>query len=161
LSSRVVRPVLYRSVSLEENGLMEARYLTNESGERIGVVLDVAEYERLRRSAEEVARTERYPGIAFRGSKDSRRAWVPGTGLDVWEIVTGYEEMGRKRFLEESGISEDRLDAALAYYRVYWDEVDQKIKENARPLRYWRERYPGLNIQIIDNRPEAGSPGAS
>jgi hypothetical protein len=34
--------MLYRSVSLEENGLMEARYLTNESGERIGVVLDVA-----------------------------------------------------------------------------------------------------------------------
>jgi hypothetical protein len=39
--------------------------------------------------------------------------------------------------------------------------VDQKIQENARPLRYWRERYPGLNIQIIDNKPEAGSPGAS
>ena len=84
---------------------MEARYLTDESGERIGVVLDVAEYERLRRSAEEAARTERHPGIAFRGSKDSRRAWVPGTGLDVWEIVAGYEEMGRKRVLEESSVN--------------------------------------------------------
>jgi hypothetical protein len=88
---------------------MEARYLTDESGERIGVVLDVAEYERLRRSAEEAARTERHPGIAFRGTEDSRRAWVPGTALDVWEIVAGYEEMGRERVLEESGIPEDRL----------------------------------------------------
>src|SRR5215210_3603587 len=139
---------------------MGVRYLTNESGERIGVVLDVAEYDRLRRSAEEAARTERHPSIAFRGSEGSRRAWVPGTALDVWEIVSGQEEMGRNRVLEESGISEDRLDAALAYHRAYRDEVDQKIQENARPLRYWRERYPGLNIQTIDNRPEAGSPRA-
>ena len=130
---------------------MEARYLTNESGERIGVVLDVAEYKRLRRSAEESARSERHPGIAFRGTEGSRRAWVPGTALDVWEIVAGYEEMGRQRFLEETGISEDRLDAALTYYRAYQDEVGEKIQENARPLQYWRERYPNLNIQTIEH----------
>ena len=129
---------------------MEARYLTNESGERIGVVLDVAEYERLRRSAEEAARAERHPGIAFRGAEGSRRAWVPGTALDVWEIVAGHEEMGRQRFLEQTGISEDRLDAALAYYRAYQDEVNEKIQENARPLQYWRERYPKLDIQAIE-----------
>ncbi|CAN5281560.1 hypothetical protein BH24ACT19_BH24ACT19_18150 [soil metagenome] len=129
---------------------MEARYLTDESGERIGVVLDVAEYERLRRSAEEAARIERHPGIAFRGTEGSRRAWVPGTALDVWEIVAGHEEMGRQRLLEETGISEDRLDVALAYLRAYPDEVDEKIEENARPLEYWRERYPNLNIQSIE-----------
>jgi hypothetical protein len=136
-----------RAVTIEE---MEARYLTNENGERIGVVLDVAEYERLRRSAEEAARAERHPGIAFRGTEGSRRAWVPGTALDVWEIVAGHEEMGRQRFLEQTGISEDRLDAALAYYRAYQDEVDEKIQENARSLQYWRERYPNLNIQAIE-----------
>jgi hypothetical protein len=129
---------------------MEARYLTDESGERIGVVLDVAEYERLRRSAEEAARIERHPGVAFRGTEGSRRAWVPGTALDVWEIVAGHEEMGRQRLLEETGISEDRLDVALAYLRAYQDEVDEKIEENARPLEYWRERYPNLNIQSIE-----------
>jgi hypothetical protein len=136
-----------RAVTIEG---MEARYLTDESGERVGVVLDVAEYERLRRSAEEAARAERYPGIAFRGTEGSRRAWVPGTALDVWEIVAGHEEMGRQRFLEETGISEDRLDDALAYHRAYPDEVDEKIKENARPLEYWRERYPNLDIQAIE-----------
>jgi hypothetical protein len=140
---------------------MKARYLTNESGDRIGVVLDVAEYERLRRSAEEVASAERHPGIAFRGTEGSRRAWVPGTALDVWEIVAGHEEPGRQRFLEETVISKVHLDVALAYHRAYEDEVDQKIQENARPLQYWRERYPNLNIQTIDNRPEAGSHRAS
>jgi hypothetical protein len=129
---------------------MEARYLTNESGERIGVVLDVTEYERLRRSAEEVARTERHPGIAFRGTEGTRRAWVPGTALDVWEIVAGYEKMGRERVLEESSIPEDRLDAALAYYEAHPDEIDQKIEDNNRPPEYWRERYPNLNIQSIE-----------
>jgi hypothetical protein len=129
---------------------VEARYLTNESGERIGVVLDVTEYERLRRSAEEVARTERHPGIAFRGTEGDRRAWVPGTALDVWEIVAGYEKMGRKRVLQESSIPEDRLDAALAYYEAHPDEIDQKIEDNNRPPEYWRERYPNLNIQSIE-----------
>jgi hypothetical protein len=129
---------------------MEARYLTDESGERVGVVLDVAEYERLRRSAEEAARMERCPGVAFRGTEGSRRAWVPGTAFDVWEIVAGHDGMGRQRFLEETGICEDRLDAALAYHRGYPDEVGGKIEENARPLEYWRERYPNLDIQTIE-----------
>jgi hypothetical protein len=110
--------------------------------------LDVTEYERLRRSAEEVARTERHPGIAFRGTEGTRRAWVPGTALDVWEIVAGYEKMGRERVLEESSIPEDRLDAALAYYEAHPDEIDQKIEDNNRPPEYWRERYPNLNIQL-------------
>jgi hypothetical protein len=112
--------------------------------------LDIAEYERLRRSAEESARSEQHPGIAFRGTEGSRRAWSPGTALDVWVIVAGYEEMGRQRILEETGISEDRLDVALTYYRAYKDEVNEKIQENSRPLQYWRERYPNLNIQAIE-----------
>ncbi len=129
---------------------MEARYLTDEHGQRIGVVLDVAEYERLRWSAEESARTERHPGIAFRGPEARRRAWVPGTALDVWEIVAGHEEMGRQRLLEESGISEDHLAVALAYYGVYREEIDETIEENNRPLEYWREHFPNLNIQPIE-----------
>lgn len=136
-----------RAVTIEK---MEARYLTDESGERIGVVLDVAEYERLRWAAEEAARTERHPGIAFRGTGGSRRAWVPGTALDVWEIIAGYKEMGRQRFLEETGVFQDRLDVALAYYEAHRDEIDEKIEENKRPLEYWRKRYPNLNVQPIE-----------
>jgi hypothetical protein len=34
---------------------------------------------------EEAAKTRLHPGIAFRGKP--RRAWVIGSGLDVWEIV--------------------------------------------------------------------------
>ncbi len=33
--------------------MMETRYVTNEDGERVGVILDVEEYERLREAAED------------------------------------------------------------------------------------------------------------
>lgn len=129
---------------------MEARYLTNESGERVGVVLDIAEYERLRRSAEEAARTERHPGIAFRGQEGQRRAWVVGTGFDVWEIIAGYERMGRERVLRESSLSEDHLDTVLAYYEAHREEIDEMVAGNDRPLEYWREHYPDLDIETIE-----------
>ena len=43
---------------------------------------------------EETARTRRFPGIAFRGDDARRRAWMIGTGLDVWEIIQMLEDFG-------------------------------------------------------------------
>src|SRR5881398_4099846 len=43
---------------------------------------------------EEAARTRRFPGLAFRGDDARRRAWVIGSGLDVWEIVHMLEDFG-------------------------------------------------------------------
>jgi len=53
------------------------------------------EAQRLRRSrgsvvesyTAEAIRMRRFPGIAFRGEDERRRAWVIGTGLDVWETL--------------------------------------------------------------------------
>ena len=56
--------------------------------------------------AEESIRTRRYPGIGFRGPEHARRAWVIGTGLDVWELVELYEGKGRERVLSEHNVSE-------------------------------------------------------
>lgn len=130
---------------------MEARYLTNENGERVGVVLEIEEYERLRRAAEEAARMVQHPGIAFRGPEGCRRAWVVGTGFDVWEIVAGYEKMGRERVLEESTLSEDQLNTALSYYEAHPKEIDEMVSENNPPLEYWRERHPDLDIEVIEH----------
>jgi hypothetical protein len=55
--------------------------------------------------AGEGVRMRRFPGIAFRGFERDRRAWVVGTGLDVWEVVEGHDEMGRERLLRESSLS--------------------------------------------------------
>ena len=39
--------------------------------------------------AEEAARLRRFPGIGFRGPDHDRRAWLRGTGLEVWEVIEG------------------------------------------------------------------------
>jgi hypothetical protein len=43
---------------------------------------------------EETARTRRFPRIAWRGDDARRRAWVIGSGLDVWEVIHMLEDFG-------------------------------------------------------------------
>lgn len=128
----------------------EARYLTNENGERVGVVLGVEEYERLRSDAEEAARMRRHPGVAFRGDEERRRAWVVGTPFDVWVVVDLYRGKGKARLFEEHPISERQLEIALSYYGEHPEEIDEIIRENDQPLEYWREKYPNLDIQVVE-----------
>lgn len=128
----------------------EARYLTNENGERVGVVLGIEEYERLRADAEEAARMRQHPGVAFRGDEDRRRAWIVGTPFDVWVVVDLYRGKGKTRLFEEHPISERQLEVALSYYGEYPEEIDEIIRENDRPLSYWREKYPNLDIRVVE-----------
>lgn len=129
---------------------MQARYLTDEGGERVGVVLGLEEYERLREAADETARMKRHPGVAFRGQEGRRRAWVIGTAFDVWVIVDLYRGKGRARLFEEHPISERQLGIALTYYEEYPEEIDEIIEENDQPLEYWQKKYPGLEVEVIE-----------
>jgi uncharacterized protein (DUF433 family) len=92
--------------------------------------------------AEESIRTRRFPGIGFRGAEHSRRAWVIGTALDVWEIVELYEGKGRERLLSEHNVIENQLDFALSYYEAYPREIEQALEENDRTPEEWHELYP-------------------
>lgn len=94
--------------------------------------------------AEESIRTRRFPGIGFRGPEHSRRAWVIGMGLDVWEIMELYEGKGRERLLSEHNVSERQLDLALSYYEVYSREIDEALEENARLPEEWHEISPAV-----------------
>lgn len=80
--------------------------------------------------------------LGFRGPEHDKRAWVVGTGLDVWEMIQDYQAMGRERFLEESEIPEEALDLALAYYDAHPEEVDRAIAENHRLPEEWGKLYP-------------------
>jgi uncharacterized protein (DUF433 family) len=94
--------------------------------------------------AEESIRTRRFPGIGFRGPEHARRAWVIGTGLDVWELVELYEGKGKEIFLSEHNISERQLELALSYYEVYPREIDEALEENARSPEEWHEISPSV-----------------
>lgn len=96
--------------------------------------------------ADESIRTRRFPGIAFRGAEHDRRAWMVGTGFDVWEIVEAYQEIGREELLSTGTLSARQLDLALAYHARHPREIDEAIRENRQPIEHWRERYPGLPL---------------
>jgi hypothetical protein len=97
--------------------------------------------------AEEAAKTRLYPGIAFRGRP--RRAWVIGTGLDVWEIadlLRSYD--GDEALLLSSHplLSERHLRTARAYTERFPEEIESLVAENHRPLQELSELYPFLQI---------------
>jgi len=96
---------------------------------------------------EETARTRRYPGIAFRGDDARRRAWVIGTGLDVWEIANMLEDYGSPETLvADTSVSPGQVRLAVAYRDAYPEEIAEAIGDNRRPLEDLRVLYPFVDV---------------
>jgi len=95
--------------------------------------------------AEEAAKMRLHPGIAFRGRP--RRAWVIGSGLDVWEIVDllrAYADDAVALRADHPLLTDRHPRAARAYAAQFSDEVAALIDENQRPLSELRRLYPFL-----------------
>ena len=114
-----------------------------------------AEARRTRRSksavveafTEEAARARRFPGIAFRGDDARRRAWVIGSGLDVWEIAQMVEEFGStKKLVTETQLTPAHVRMALAYRDAYPAEVDEAVTDNRQPLDQLRTLFPFIEV---------------
>jgi uncharacterized protein (DUF433 family) len=96
---------------------------------------------------EETARTRRFPGIAFRGDDARRRAWVIGTGLDVWEIMHMLEDFGSAEELAaKTALSPAQVRLAIAYRDAYRDEITEAIAENRRPLADVGVLFPFIDV---------------
>lgn len=117
--------------------------------------LITAEARRTRRSksavvqafTEETARTRRFPGIGFRGDDAARRAWVIGSGLDVWEIVHMSEDFGSvERLTGQTDLTERQVRLALAYRDAYPDEVAEAVADNRRPTDELRTLFPFIAL---------------
>jgi len=114
-----------------------------------------AEARRTRRSksavveglTEEAARARRFAGIAFRGDDAGRRAWVIGSGLDVWEIAQMLDESGSPDALaKDSELSAGQIRLAMAYRLAYPAEIDALIEENRRPLTDVKVLFPFIEV---------------
>lgn len=114
-----------------------------------------AEARRTRRSkssvveglTEEAARARRFAGIAFRGDDASRRAWVIGSGLDVWEIAQMLDDSGSLDALaKDSHLSAGQIRLAMAYRAAYPAEIDAFIEENRRPLTDVAALFPFIEV---------------
>lgn len=92
---------------------------------------------------EETARTRRFPGVAFRGDDAGRRAWVIGSGLDVWEIVHMLEDFGSPDALVAgTELTPHQVRLAVSYSQAYPDEIDEAVSGNRRPLADARVLFP-------------------
>jgi uncharacterized protein (DUF433 family) len=91
----------------------------------------------------EAIRMRRFPGIAFRGDDHRRRAWVIGTGLDIWELVALVRDFGSEQELaQEYDLTPGQIRIALAYYNEYRDEVEEQLTRGRPPLEQLSSRYP-------------------
>jgi len=85
---------------------------------------------------EEAVRSSRVPGILFVQRRNERRPAVAFSGLEVWEVIATWKESGEnwgeliKAYPE---VSENQLRAAVAYYRAYPEEIDERLAREA----YW------------------------
>ena len=100
--------------------------------------------------AEEALRMRLFPGIGFMGRDWDRRAWVMGTGLDVWQVVDIYKDVGSvERMVESWSINERQIQLALDYYKMFPEEIDAIIADNKRPIEQLEEEYPSIPVLRI------------
>jgi uncharacterized protein (DUF433 family) len=122
------------------------RYVTEEAKRTRrskGAVLDAL--------ADEAIRVRRFPGVGFKGDDWDRRAWLMGTGLDIWQIIEALKDFGSvDRMTAESDLNDRQIRLALAYYGEYPEEIDQAISENRRSLEELRAEYPHIDVIEVD-----------
>lgn len=84
------------------------------------------------RYVEEGLRHDEHPLVHFLDGPSGRRAALVGTGLDVWEVVATVRE--NENDLEEAaaylGVPLGLVQAAVAYYADYREEIDEQIALN-------------------------------
>ena len=93
--------------------------------------------------AEEAAKARLHPDVAFRGRP--RRAWVIGSGLDVWEIVEllgSYEDDVAALIADHPLLTERHVRTARGYSNQFPDEIAVLLEENRRPLSELTSLYP-------------------
>jgi uncharacterized protein (DUF433 family) len=84
------------------------------------------------RYVDESLRREDHPLVRFVDGPSGRRPALVGSGLDVWEVVATVRENGGNpeeaaAYLE---IAPGLVQAAVAYYGDYRDEIDAEIALN-------------------------------
>ena len=81
----------------------------------------------------EAIKMRRCPGITFADGVSGRRARVAGTGLEVWEIIATFKSVNDDFDRLQKAyhwLTEQQLRAALGYYSLYREEIDQQIERN-------------------------------
>lgn len=95
---------------------------------------------------DEGLRSRRHPMITFRDGSAGRRASLVG-GPDVWEImgaVVGGDVRPAERVARAAellGLRTNQVEAVLAYYAEFTDEIDAHIEANLRAADEAEEQW--------------------
>jgi len=102
--------------------------------------------------AEEALKTRLIPGIAFRGEHYDRRAWVIGTGLDVWQVIEAHKDFDEDldRMVRETDLEPAQIRTAVAYYARFPDEIDEFLARNRVSLDELTRQYPHIEVTYVD-----------
>jgi uncharacterized protein (DUF433 family) len=92
------------------------------------------------RYVEEGLRHEAHPLIQFLNGPSGRRASLVGRGLDVWEVIATVRDNDGSipQAAEYLQIPAGLVEAAVAYYGEYRDEIDREIELNEAEYEHGR-----------------------
>ena len=92
----------------------------------------IAERSLAQRYVDEGLRHDAHPLIQFLDGPSGRRASLVGRGLDVWEVIATIRDNGGSTALaaEYLQVPVGLIEAAVAYYGEYKDEIDREIEYN-------------------------------
>lgn len=99
----------------------------------------------------EALRTREFPGIEFRDTVVGRQAYLSGTRLKVWQIVSFCRAVNGD--VEETAsllsITTAEVSRSLAYAEAYPDEINSAIEDNHPTLERLRELIPNLEVVMV------------
>lgn len=113
------------------------------AGERLAIRarrLKLAPRTLAQRYVEEGLRHEDHHLVRFADGPSGRRAALVGSGLDVWEVIATVRENDRdpQQAAAHLGIAPALVQAAIAYYGDYREEIEEQIALNEAE---WQRGY--------------------
>jgi uncharacterized protein (DUF433 family) len=84
------------------------------------------------RYVDEGLRHDAHPLIQFLDGPSGRRACLVGRGLDIWEVIATIRDNDGSiaRAADYLEVPVGLIEAAVAYYGEYKDEIDREIERN-------------------------------
>lgn len=104
---------------------------------------------------DEAIRMSRAPGIVFVDARDGRRAAIPYSGMEVWEVIRFWRARGRNWEVfrsEFEDFTEEQLRAAVNYYELYPEEIDERLARE----EYWTPDHVAAEMPFTRMNLSAG-----
>jgi uncharacterized protein (DUF433 family) len=95
------------------------------------------------RYVEEGLRMDEHPLVRFVDGPAGRRARLVGTGSDVWEVIAVVKDSDGDvaETASHLQLSLGLVQAAVAYYGAFVDEIDEWIERNEREAAHAHEAW--------------------